>query len=71
MHRKKPIKKSVSPPTSFPKPSNDGAPVLTFTVLGEDDHARVSEAAPGGGVAAAQVLHYKALRDGGAQVVGL
>lgn len=58
-------------PHPLPKHSSDGAPVLTFTVLGEDDHARVPEAAPGGGVTASQVLHYKVLRDCSAQVVGL
>ena len=31
----------------------------------------MSEAAPGGGVAAAQVLHYEVLWDRGGQIVGL
>lgn len=45
--------------------------VLTFAVLGEDNHTRVPEAAPGWGVPAAQVLYNKALWDGGTQIVGL
>lgn len=54
-----------------PLPYKKEGLVLTFAILGEDDHARVPEAAPGGCVAAAQVLHDEALRDGGAQIVGL